>query len=83
MEDYPRTLSEFEQRFATEEACRAYLAQLRWPGGYRCLRCGADRSWMTGGGLMKCRQCGYKASVTAGTIVHRSHMPLRTWFRAM
>lgn len=32
---------------------------------------------------MKCRQCGYKASVTAGTIFQGSHMPLRTWFRAM
>ncbi|MFH1739725.1 MAG: IS1595 family transposase, partial [bacterium] len=31
MEDYPRTVLEFEERFATEEACRAYLAQLRWP----------------------------------------------------
>jgi len=83
MEDYPRTLSEFEHRFATEGACRTYLAQLRWPGGYRCLRCGADRSWMTQEGLMKCSQCGYRASVTAGTIFHRSHLPLRTWFRAM
>lgn len=31
MEDYPRTIMEFEKRFATEEACRDYLIQLRWP----------------------------------------------------
>ena len=30
-----------------------------------------------------CSQCGHQASVTAGTIFHRSHLPLRTWFRAM
>ena len=30
MEDYPRTLEEFEGRFATEQACREYLMQ-RWP----------------------------------------------------
>lgn len=34
-------------------------------------------------GLMKCCVCGYQASVTAGTIFHRSHLPLQTWFRAM
>jgi hypothetical protein len=31
MEDYPETILEFEKRFATEEACREYLARLRWP----------------------------------------------------
>ena len=35
MEDYPRDLAELERRFATEEACRRYLAQLRWPAGFR------------------------------------------------
>lgn len=38
---------------------------------------------MTKGGLTKCAKCGYKASATVGTIFHRSHLPLRTWFRAM
>lgn len=33
MDDYPRTLMEFERRFSTEDACRAYLVQLRWPDG--------------------------------------------------
>ena len=40
-EDYSRTLSEFEARFSTERACRAYLAQLRWPDGFVCPRCQA------------------------------------------
>ena len=83
MEDYPRTLAEFERRFDTEEACRTYVAQLRWPAGFRCPRCGSDRRWLTKGGLIKCISCGYKVSVTAGTIFHRSHLPLMTWFRAM
>ncbi|MGQ0613515.1 MAG: IS1595-like element ISUnb3 family transposase, partial [Planctomycetaceae bacterium] len=34
MEDYPRTLPELERHFASEEACREYLAGLRWPGGW-------------------------------------------------
>ena len=36
MEDYPHTLAEFEDRFTTEDACRAYLVQMRWPTGFRC-----------------------------------------------
>lgn len=83
MDAYPRTLAEFESRFGTEEACRTYLSSIRWPAGYRCLKCGADRAWSTRDALMKCRRCGHKASATAGTIFHRSHLPLRTWFRAM
>ena len=39
-EDYPRTPVESEARFATDEACRAYLCQLQWPEVFRCPRCG-------------------------------------------
>ncbi|MDP6469366.1 MAG: IS1595 family transposase, partial [Pirellulaceae bacterium] len=31
MEDYPKTLMEFESRFSTEAACVDYLVQMRWP----------------------------------------------------
>jgi hypothetical protein len=40
MEDYPRTLLEFERRFASEEACRQYLFDLRWPNGLVALSIG-------------------------------------------
>ena len=39
MEDYPRTLQELESLFASEEACRDYLARLRWPHGFVCPTC--------------------------------------------
>lgn len=83
MEDYPRTLTEFEDRFATENACRAYLVHLRWPKGFRCPRCTATGGWAIKRALIMCSRCGHKASVMAGTIFHRSHLPLRAWFRAM
>ena len=83
MDDYPRTLAEFEERFSTEASCRAYLAQLRWPTGFRCPRCAGTGSWSTKRGLMMCARCGHQASATAGTILHRSHLSLRAWFRAM
>ena len=34
-------------------------------------------------GLLRCGQCDYQASVTAGTIFQDTRLPLRTWFRTM
>lgn len=84
MDDFPRDLAEFERRFATEAACRAYLIQLRWPDGFRCPRCGAARAWpVRERGLLQCTACGHQTSVTAGTIFQDIRTPLLVWFRAM
>ena len=83
MEDYPRNQLEFETRFATEEACRDYLAWLRWPDGFRCPQCSQGKGWPVRGGCLQCATCGRQTSVTAGTLLHRSKQPLRLWFRAM
>lgn len=83
MEDYPRTLAEFERRFATEDACRVYLTQLRWPTGFLCPRCGGGSAWPMRNRRWHCAQCGRQTSVTAGTIFQDTRSPLTTWFRAM
>ena len=83
MEDYPRTLAEFERRFATEAACRAYLAQLRWPEGVICPRCQGRTGWTATRARWVCAACGYQASVLAGTIFQDTHSPLTLWFRAI
>ena len=83
VEDYPRTLAEFEARFATEAACRAYLAQLRWPDGFRCPKCGGATAWPVRAVLWQCGGCGRQTSVTAGTVFQDTRTPLTAWFRAM
>ncbi len=83
MEEYPRNTLEFERRFATEEACRHYLAELRWPGEHECPRCGCAEAWMTQRGLYRCSRCDLQTSVTAGTIFEGTRKPLHVWFRAM
>jgi len=83
MEDYPRTLLEFENRFATEEACLEYLFRLRWPEGFRCPKCGHTKAWSTKRALYHCVRCGFQTSVTAGTIFQDTKKPLRLWFRAI
>jgi len=83
VEDYPRTLGEFEARFRTEDACRTYLVQLRWPDGFRCPACGHGKAWPVRHVLLECGRCGRQTSVTAGTIFQDTRTPLTTWFRAM
>ena len=83
VEDYPRTLMELERRFATDEACREYLARLRWPRGFSCPVCGGTDAWETGRGLRMCATCKQQVSVTAGTIFQDTRTPLTLWFRAI
>ena len=81
--DYPGTWQAFETWFPDDDACREFLAKLRWPDGFVCPACGGGESWVTARGLWMCRACGRQSSVTAGTIFHRSRYPLRMWFAAM
>ncbi len=83
MEDYPRTVQEVEQRFSTDQACREYLFQLRWPNGFCCPRCAGEKAWLTERGMFMSGGCGYQPSVTAGTICEGTRYSLTTWFRAM
>lgn len=82
-EDYPRTLLELERRFSTEQACRKYLFDLRWPDGFHCPRCEAGKSWALQSGRVQCAGCGYQVSMTAGTVFQDTRAPLTVWFRAM
>jgi len=83
MEDYPKNLLELERRFSTEEACRQYLYELRWPDGFRCPRCWHGKGWHSRDGLIRCTACDYKASVIAGTVFEGTRKPLVLWFRAI
>jgi transposase-like protein len=83
VEDYPRTVEEFEGRFATEENCRAYLVSLRWPDGVRCPRCQGRKVVVVRHTLFQCCGCRRQVSATAGTIFQDTRKPLVMWFRAM
>ena len=81
--EYPRSLHEFRKLFGDEAACRQYLARSRWPEGFRCPRCQHDDALDLPARLLwRCRRCGYDTSVTAGTVLHRTKLPLTQWFWA-
>jgi hypothetical protein len=81
-EEYPKNLSELEANFDTDEACRAYLARLRWPRGFVCPHCGSAKAWSVRD-RWECGGCGCQTSVTAGTIFQDTRTSLVVWFRAM
>ena len=79
---FPRSLIEFQGRFATEAACAKYLFERRWPEGFVCPGCGGGCAWALKTKPYQCSACGRQTSVTAGTIMHASKLPLTTWFWA-
>jgi ISXO2-like transposase domain/Transposase zinc-ribbon domain len=83
--DYPGTFQEFDDWFSSEKSCLDYIAKLRWPKGFHCPSCGfkPEKPSLMGRGLFLCRKCKKQTSITAGTLFHRTHKPLRIWFLAM
>ena len=81
--EYPRTWGQFLDRFATEEACAAYLEQLRWPSGFACSSCGSMTTPYRASRLrLMCKDCRHQSTVTAGTIFEKTRTPLRVWLAA-
>ena len=78
------SLISFQQRFGTEQACIEYLASVRWPTGYKCKKCGCQKAYQlkVQPRVFQCSNCRFQESVTAGTILHRTQLPLVKWFWA-
>lgn len=82
------TLPQFERLFATDEACREYLFEHRWPDGVRCPRCRKTETvykiaqpWKWECWNSECAKGhAYRFSLIAGTIFENTKYPLRTWF---
>jgi len=84
---YPRTFGEFLNWFPDDPACALYLAELRWPEGFSCPRCGAStgeptKAWSTSRGTYVCARCKKETSLITGTIFEGTRVRLVTWFRA-
>ncbi len=78
------SLIEFQRRFPDEASCALFLFERRWPDGFTCPACGGTRSCLlkSRAYTYECVGCGRQTSVTAGTIMHRTKLPLTTWFWA-
>ncbi len=80
---FPRSLPEFQRLFPDEAACAEYLQRARWREGFVCPHCAAvaePRYVSTRPKVLRCRHCRRDVSLTAGTVMDRTHMPLSVWF---
>jgi transposase-like protein len=75
--------------FHDDNAAREHLEKVLWPHGPVCPRCGVmgDRITKLQGnstrsGVYKCKDCRKPFSVTVGTVMERSHIPLSKWLLA-
>jgi transposase-like protein len=76
----------FLKAYGTDEACRAHMESVRWPNGPSCPKCGSvNEAGVVGNraGLFRCRPCGTQFTVTVGTAMEGTHLPLRHWYLAM
>ena len=82
----PLTLPALQKRFSDPATCLALLEKARWPDGPVCPGCGVvnHASRITAlPGRFTCLDCGKRFSVTAGTAMHGTHLPIATWIIAM
>ena len=76
------SIIEFGKKFSTDKKCREYLFQKKWKNGFVCPKCGSLNYCELSNGLYQCNDCHHQTSVTAGTILHRTRVPLTKWFLA-
>jgi predicted RNA-binding Zn-ribbon protein involved in translation (DUF1610 family) len=84
MAKLPRSLLAFQRAFPSETDCAEFLFNRRWPEGFVCPACGCGRAALlkARAHTYECLDCGRQTSVTAGTVMHRSKLPLTLWFWA-
>ena len=83
-EDLPQDFLAFNARFGTDEQCRKYLFEARWPEGFRCGGCGHGDAYTLRTRLVyECVACGKQHSLLAGTMFEQTKTGLARWFLAV
>jgi len=87
------TLMELLKKYGSDDKARSFLEGVRWPNGAICPRCktqqdhkiNAQKESKSGArkGVYFCSQCRKQFTVTVGTIMESSHIPLGTWLAAI
>ena len=77
-------LIEFQKHFPDEEACKTHLKSMREQNGIVCSKCGCTHHYWKGyRSQWQCSCCGHRTSLTSGTVMHGTKLPLLYWFIAI
>src|SRR3954468_14746686 len=77
-----------DPRFQDADKAREWLETQRWPDGPMCSHCGSLSATSLRGkahrpGLFQCNDCREQFTVTTGSVMERSKIPLNKWVLAM
>ncbi|MFD2114508.1 transposase [Paenibacillus yanchengensis] len=77
--------NDFVLQFPDEEACYIFLCKKKWPNGFRCPRChnvAASKITTRKMPIYQCYHCQHQTTLTAGTIMEQTRLPLQKWLAA-
>lgn len=80
------SIDKFHGVFGSEAQCEEAVRRMRWPDGFECPSCSARQYWMVRSGvrqLYQCAGCRHQTSLTAGTMMENTKLPLTKWFLAI
>jgi hypothetical protein len=75
------SFEEFSAKYPDREACFKLLADMKWIGGYQCVRC-SNTSYCNGRSLYsrRCTKCTYEETVLHNTIFQNNRIPINKAF---
>ena len=74
-------LFDFRRRFDSQEGCLQAIFEYRWPRGFVCPKCEHNDGYrLRKRRTMQCTLCRAQTSITAGTLFHKTKIPLVNWF---
>lgn len=82
--DKPKTLRDAIRYFQDEQVCINTVAEMRWPNGPICQKCGhREHYYLATQKRWKCKACKKQFSVKVGTIFEDSPISLDKWLIAL
>ena len=75
-----QNLLEFVERFKSDEDCKAYLAHIKWSGGFKCCKCNHTGCQIRRNHSRTCNKCSNTESATANTLFHKVKFGIRKAF---
>ena len=66
-----QSILNFIKELPNDEACKAYLAKIKWQDGFTCVKCGHSKGFEKAGYNYHCYACHHVESATANTLFHK------------